>query len=108
MVEVVLHRPSADTVAARLLDSYERLHAPHLLDIEVADTLRRYALIGEISATHGRSLLDNLIDFPIRRYPHRDLLPRVWDLRRNFTVYDAGYGRSRNCSTLPCLRLIGG
>jgi predicted nucleic acid-binding protein len=31
------------------------------------------------------------VDFPIRRYPHTFLLARAWDLRRNFTAYDAVY-----------------
>jgi len=35
--------------------------------------------------------LTDLTDFPIRRYPHDFLLPRVWHLRRNFTAYDAVY-----------------
>ena len=28
---------------------------------------------------------------PLRRYPHDFLLPRVWELRSNLTVYDAVY-----------------
>ncbi len=91
VVEILLHRPNADAVASRLLDFDEPLHAPHLVDIEVAHTLRRYALLGEISADHGRMLIGTLGDLPIRRHPHRDLLPRVWELRRNFAAYDASY-----------------
>jgi predicted nucleic acid-binding protein len=30
--------------------------------------------------------------FPLRRYPHDVLLPRVWALRDNLTAYDAVYG----------------
>jgi predicted nucleic acid-binding protein len=35
--------------------------------------------------------LADYADFPIRRYPHDFLLPRVWDLRDNLTAYDAAY-----------------
>jgi len=33
----------------------------------------------------------DLADFPLRRYPHDLLLPRIWDLRNNLTAYDATY-----------------
>ena len=33
----------------------------------------------------------DLVAFPIRRYPHHFLLPRVWELRGNLTTYDAMY-----------------
>jgi predicted nucleic acid-binding protein len=32
-----------------------------------------------------------LADFPLRRYPHGLLLPRVWELRANLTACDAVY-----------------
>lgn len=67
------------------------MHAPHLLDAEVAHVLRRYANAGEISEERGREALSDLADFPIRRYPHGFLLTRVWTLRSNFTAYDAIY-----------------
>ena len=28
---------------------------------------------------------------PIERYPHVILVPRIWELRENFSAYDAGY-----------------
>jgi predicted nucleic acid-binding protein len=67
------------------------LHAPHLVDVEVAQVLRRYAASGEIDGKRGREALTDLADFPIRRYPHDFLLTRVWDLRNTFTAYDAVY-----------------
>jgi predicted nucleic acid-binding protein len=57
----------------------------------VAHALRRYALAGDIDAERGRAALADLADFPVRRYPHTVLLPRVWELRSNFTAYDAIY-----------------
>jgi predicted nucleic acid-binding protein len=67
------------------------LHAPHLLDVEVAQVLRRYASLGEIDEHRGNEAVSDLLDFPIRRYPHDFLLPRAWSLRANFTAYDAVY-----------------
>jgi predicted nucleic acid-binding protein len=35
--------------------------------------------------------LADLADFPLHRYPHDFLLQHVWNLRNNFTAYDARY-----------------
>jgi predicted nucleic acid-binding protein len=67
------------------------LHAPHLLDVEAAQVIRRYAANGDIDDERGRLALDDLADFPLRRYPHDVLLPRIWSLRNNLTAYDAAY-----------------
>jgi predicted nucleic acid-binding protein len=92
VLEVLLRTPSAQAVETRLFDeSRQTLHAPHLLDVEVAQVLRRYAAIGEIEEQRGAEALTDLADLPIRRYPHDFLLTRVWNLRSNFTAYDAVY-----------------
>jgi predicted nucleic acid-binding protein len=78
-------------VSRRLFDRRQTLHAPHLLDVEVAQVIRRYAANGEIDQERGRAALDDLADLPLRRYPHDFLLPRVWNLRHNLTAYDAVY-----------------
>lgn len=92
LLEVLLRTPSAQAVETRLFqEPRQTLHAPHLLDVEVAQVLRRYATMGEIDDQRGTEALADLADFPIRRYPHDFLLPRVWALRNNFTAYDAVY-----------------
>jgi len=91
VLEVLLRTPMAAAVEERLFDPAESLHAPHLLDVEAAQVIRRYALTGEIDGPRGRAALDDLGDFPLRRYPHSFLLPRVWELRNNLTAYDAVY-----------------
>jgi predicted nucleic acid-binding protein len=91
VLEVLLRTPAATAVEKRLLDPSQTLHAPHLLDVEVAQVVRRYAASGEIDGERGRAALADLADLPLRRYPHDFLLPRVWDLRNNLTAYDAVY-----------------
>jgi predicted nucleic acid-binding protein len=78
-------------VAARLFRPGETLHAPHLIDLEVAQVLRRYALAGDVDAGRGREALEDLADLPISRYPHGLFVSRIWELRRNVTAYDAAY-----------------
>jgi predicted nucleic acid-binding protein len=91
ILELLLRTPAAHAIETRLFDEDETLHAPALLDVEVAQVLRRYESRGEISAERGRLALDLLAQFPIQRYPHEPLLQRIWTLRRNLTAYDAAY-----------------
>ena len=90
-LEVLLQTPAAARVSRRIFASGETLHAPHLLDVEIAQVLRRYARAGVISPERGLEALTDLADFPLNRYPHDFLLPRIWQLRHNVTAYDAAY-----------------
>lgn len=91
LVEVLLRTNAAKAVEKRLFDPSESLHAPHLLDIEVTQVIRRLAANKEIDEARGRAALQDLADFPVRRYPHDFLLPRIWELRSNLTAYDGAY-----------------
>jgi len=90
-LELVLGTPRGQRLVGRFFAPGETLHAPHLIDLEVAQVLRRYASLGEVSAERGRQALADLADLPLSRYPHTVLLPRVWELRHNATAYDAAY-----------------
>jgi predicted nucleic acid-binding protein len=91
LIEVLLRTPASTAVESHLFAPGQTLHAPHLLDIEVAQVIRKYAARGEIDAERGRVALDDLGAFRMQRYPHDFLLPRVWSLRNNVTAYDAVY-----------------
>ena len=91
VVEVLLQTNDGIVIAERLLDRRETLHAPHLIDVEVAQVLRRYVLRGEVYEERARQALDVLAVFPLTRYPHEPLLIRMWELRENITAYDAAY-----------------
>src|ERR1700720_586717 len=91
MLEALLRTPAAKAVEKWLFDPRQTLHAPHLLDVEVAQVIRRYSAKGEIDSERGRAALADLADLPLHRYPHDFLLPRIWDLRNNLTAYDAVY-----------------
>lgn len=91
LLEALLRTSAAKAVEHRLFAPRQTLHAPHLIDVEVAQVIRRYAANREIDGKRGRIALTDLADFPLRRYPHDLLLPRIWDLRNNLTAYDAAY-----------------
>jgi predicted nucleic acid-binding protein len=91
VIEVLLGTPVANRIAERFFAEGETLHAPHLLDVEVAQVLRRYTLAGKFGSERGGEALEDLADFPIARYPHQPFLFRIWELRHNVTAYDAAY-----------------
>ena len=91
LLEALLQTPAAVAVEERLFNEGLPLHAPHLIDIEVTQVLRRYAATGQIEPSRCRDDLDALQDFPLRRYPHDVLQEPVWELRHNLTAYDAAY-----------------
>ncbi|HEY7140702.1 MAG TPA: type II toxin-antitoxin system VapC family toxin [Methylomirabilota bacterium] len=105
VVELLLGSPRGAMVRARIQRPDESLHAPHLLDVEVASVLRRYHLSGEISDDEGREALADLAGLDIARYPHDPLLPRVWELRRSVTAYDAVYLALAEVLEAPLLTL---
>ena len=90
-LELLLQTPLATRVAERALAADESLHAPHLLDIEVAQVIRRYTLAGELTVARAEEALSDFADLPISRYAHTDLLSRVWSLRESLSAYDAVY-----------------
>jgi predicted nucleic acid-binding protein len=69
----------------------EQLAAPELVDLEVLSTLRRAARAGRLDERRSGQALEDLAALPLRRVPHLALLPRIWELRDNLTVYDAAY-----------------
>ncbi|MBI2822391.1 MAG: type II toxin-antitoxin system VapC family toxin [Acidobacteria bacterium] len=91
LLEVLLRTPSAERVEARLFAPGQTLHAPHLLDLEIAQVLRRYTAAGELDPQRAAEALQDLADFPVERYPHILFLPRIWQLRHQMTAYDAAY-----------------
>lgn len=90
-IEWLLQSPAGVRIDKRISSPSEPLHAPHLLDVEVVQVLRRYVREKTISEQRGQEALEDLGDLPLNRYPHDFLLPRVWELRATLTAYDAVY-----------------
>ena len=79
-----------DTELSDLLAT-EELHAPALLDFEVASALRGHAIAGKLSEPRLNEALTDFVALHVERYPMTDQLGPVVALRNNFTVYDAAY-----------------
>jgi predicted nucleic acid-binding protein len=91
VLELLLVTRSGRRLAERLRPSEISLHAPQLVDLEVAQAIRRYVLSGALSASRGHLALQSLAELDLERYSHTPLLPRIWALRKNLTAYDAAY-----------------
>ncbi|MGH3675387.1 MAG: type II toxin-antitoxin system VapC family toxin [Mycobacterium sp.] len=76
---------------ARQLLGRERLHAPHLIDSEIASAFRRQVQKSRVTATDGWNALAAWRRIALTRYPVVGLLDRVWELRDNLSAYDASY-----------------
>jgi len=67
------------------------LLAPELLDAEVLSVLRRAVLRRQLSEQRALRAIEDLMDWPIDRIPHRSLVWTAWQHRNNLTAYDAFY-----------------
>jgi predicted nucleic acid-binding protein len=103
VLDVLLRTPDSDALLERMLGASPVVHAPHLLDLEVAQVTRRYWLAGEIGAGRGTEVIADLGALPIRRYPHEHMLERIWELRGNVTAYDAAYLALAEALDMPLL-----
>ncbi len=82
---------NAEVARRRLVADRARLWAPQLVDAEVGHVLRREVRMGAIAAEAAEEALYDLLAMPVRRVRHRELVPRAWELRENFSFYDALY-----------------
>jgi predicted nucleic acid-binding protein len=90
-VEWLLQTSAGQRIENRIYSRNETLHAPHLLDLEVTQVLRRLALQAVVSVHRAGEAVRDLLDLRITRYPHLLLLPRIWQLRHNVSAYYAAY-----------------
>jgi len=90
-VDWLLQTPAGEQIEKRIYTRNESLHAPHLLDLEVIQVMRRLAREGAVSASRAVEAVRDLLDLRITRYPHYVSLPWIWQHRNNLSAYDAAY-----------------
>jgi predicted nucleic acid-binding protein len=91
LLEFLLQTSIGGRVEARLFRDEEELHAPHLVDVEVVQGLRRLVRMGEVSSGRADEAVADLADLDLHRHAHLDLLGRAWQLKENISAYDAMY-----------------
>ena len=90
-VEWALGTRTGDAVRARLVAAHRTLHAPHLIDLEIAQTFRRLVAAGVMDAVRADEAQTDFADLALNRHAHNRLLWRIWELRDSLTAYDAAY-----------------
>ncbi len=91
VVELITRGQLADPLLLDLARRDESFIVPHLLDVEVVSALRNLAAGQRIDPERIAQLLQELEALPAERVAHTPLLGRIWELRHNFTAYDAVY-----------------
>lgn len=101
LTELILGRAGSERAAQALADG--DWHAPEHLLVEVASALRRVWLSGAMdNRGFGRSV-QRLSDSAFHAWPVRPLLPRITQLARNATPYDAAYVALAESLAIPLL-----
>ena len=90
-IDWLLQTAVGKQIETRIYSRGESLHAPHLLELEVAQVLRRLVRESAVSAQRADQALQDLANLRVTRYPHFVFLPHIWRLRHNFSAYDAAY-----------------
>lgn len=92
VVDFLLVQPPHYGAIVASLRAHEReLVAPHLLDAEIGQVLRRLVRAGILDPTRADEALADFLALGIIRYPHAPMMARAFQLRDNTTFYDALY-----------------
>jgi predicted nucleic acid-binding protein len=91
VVELLAGGIQSAQLIQQLTATGEACLVPHLLDIEVASAVRNLVRGERIGTDRAELILRRLATLPAERYAHTLLLPRIWQLRHNFSPYDAAY-----------------
>ncbi len=90
VVELITNGRMAESIRRKLAGD-ESILVPYLLDIEVLSATRRLMAGQRIDPHRAARFLVELAALPAQRYAHTPLIGRIWELRHNFTAYDATY-----------------
>ena len=91
LVELLCDGKHAEVVEERLDTEEYALWAPHLIDAEIGQALRRWVRLGELPADAAGRALWEVDDLPVERVEHELLVHVAWGLRDNFSFYDGLY-----------------
>jgi predicted nucleic acid-binding protein len=91
IVDLLRGEINSTRIAEHIADHGHDLHAPQLYDLETLNALRRAVLSRKLSLPRADDAVEDLIGLPIQRHAHPALTRRIWELRHNFSAYDAAY-----------------
>ena len=96
-----------DTDLSSRVNAGDDLHAPHLIDLEFLNALRRLVRHGQLTLDRANDARTDFAELNIFRYPILDLADRVWHLRDSLSAYDAAYIALAEALDLPLITCDG-
>ena len=104
-LKLILKQGNAEGLADRLLS--EEIHAPHLIDVDILNGLRRLLRLRQVPVERARDGLAWLLELAIERHGHAELAWRIFDLRDSLSAYDAAYVAVAELAQAPLLTADG-
>ncbi len=91
IVGFVLDPPTHPRVLEIVEDEGCEILVPHVCDLEIVSALRSVVRRGLADADRAQAAMRHYVDLPLERLSHLPFLDRVFEMRDNFTAYDAAY-----------------
>jgi predicted nucleic acid-binding protein len=90
VIEFLLRAESVPELTTALLD-VETIASPVILDLEILNVLRRQIQDKRVTTLRAEQALELYWALPFERFDTSLLVNKIWQLRNNFTSYDASY-----------------
>ena len=90
-LELVLSTKRGEFIAEITRAHKASVHAPHLIELEIAHTLRKFLLVKDLSLEQAEAALRAWQGIDVTRHTHMEFLWPLWRHRHNLTAYDAVY-----------------
>lgn len=87
----VLTEPKTSSELIDLMEAHGEYAAPHIVDSEVMNGLRKQVLNKRMTSKQAQNALDVFNDMHIARHATYPLNKNIWSVRNNMTPYDATY-----------------
>ena len=91
VIELLMGSRAGTAVTERIQADATLPRSLALVDLEVANTLRRLVRLGELDVRRAGEAVLDLAAFALVRFPHTPFLGRIWQLRDRLSAYDAAY-----------------
>ncbi len=91
VIDLLMRSSSGNRLAARIEREELSLHAPHLIELEVMQILRKAIARGALADSRAQPAFQDFRAMRMALYSHTDLMERIWSLRHNLSAYDAAY-----------------
>ena len=91
IVGFVLDPPTHPRVLEMVEDEGCEILVPHVCDIEVVSALRSVVRRRQADTGRAREAIRDYMELPIERLSHVAFLDRIFEIRDNFSAYDAAY-----------------